>query len=59
MHTYETVSDPGAFIFNGTPSPGGFGVIVRRSWLGAAEPCADEVGGARALHLPALTVPNF
>lgn len=58
-HTYETTSDPGAFIFNETPSPGGFGVIVRRSWLGAAEPYADKVGGARAFHLPALTAPRF
>lgn len=25
----------------------------------AAEPCSDGVGGARTLHLPALTVPHF
>lgn len=31
IHTRQL---PGAFIFNGTLSPGGFGVIVQRSWLG-------------------------
>lgn len=58
-NTHETTSDRGAFIFNGTLSPGGFGVIVQKSWLGAAEPCTDKVGGARVLHLPAVTVPHF
>lgn len=60
--TYEATLDPGAFISNEPPSPGGgggVGVIVGSSWLGAAESCSGERGGASALHLPARTPACF